>query len=137
MLPELDSPPKVWVDSHDVLENLTDDEIAAGEQLGHLTDPDNDNDGTDPRMLNNSLVTAARMKEALLDHGAGKVVSPYTGRPGGVSIELRPGRGTGGQFLARLHHHTASAKISPTRLTPALSICKFGRSDLQGPLCNG
>lgn len=56
------------------------------------------------------------------------------------SIELQPGRPwTGDQWyspkLLRMHHHTAT--YPRQGLTPALGICKRGRSDVPGPLCNG
>jgi hypothetical protein len=90
-----------------------------------------------------ALAAARLLRDALLDHGAAAVSSPWTGRVGGVSIELQEGRGPKPDpwhcrtFVAHLNHHTASATITPDRLTPALWICKNGRTDLQGPLCGG
>jgi hypothetical protein len=90
-----------------------------------------------------ALDAARHLRDSLLDHGAGRVVSPFTQRTGGVSIELQMGRGPSADpwhartHVAHLNHHTASATITPSRLTPSLYICKNGRSGLQGPLCNG
>jgi hypothetical protein len=57
-----------------------------------------------------------------------------------TSIELRSGRGTDpwGVYTKylRFWHHTATY-YKPTNLTPSLYICKNGRSDVPGPLCNG
>jgi hypothetical protein len=58
------------------------------------------------------------------------------------SIELMSGRGTDpwGVYTKyhRMHHHTAATPYQPGgNLTPSLFICKFGRSDVTGPLCNG
>lgn len=44
MLPELDEPPKHYVDPHDVLEAATEEEHAAGDRLGRSIDPDDDED---------------------------------------------------------------------------------------------
>lgn len=87
--------------------------------------------------MQNSLAVAQDIKTALLDHGVGNLVSPFTKRTGGVSIELQPGRGTAGRFVAQLNHDTVGPAITSARLTPSLYTCKNGRSDLQGPLCNG
>jgi hypothetical protein len=90
-----------------------------------------------------ALAVARELRMALLDHGAGKIVSPFTKRVGGVSIELMEGRGPKGDtwhcktHVAHLNHHTAGPTITADRLTPILYICKHGRSDLQGPICNG
>lgn len=150
LLPALDRPPTRWVDSHDILADLSPEEIEEGQRLGRTIDIEDDDDAGSwhmthpkPKMLvrrlgmTNSLTVAQNIKTALLDHGAGRVVSPFTGKVGGVSIELQAGRGTGGFWAARLHHHTASAPISKTLWTPALKTVKNGRSDLQGPLANG
>lgn len=44
MLPELDEPPKHYVDSHEVIEQATDEEIEKGVRLGRQIDPDDDED---------------------------------------------------------------------------------------------
>ncbi|HEX2361404.1 MAG TPA: peptidoglycan-binding protein [Jiangellaceae bacterium] len=73
---------------------------------------------------------ARRLREALLDHGVRK-----------VSLELMPGRPVKSgsrwlntRFIGEMSHHTGG---SPSGLTPSLAMCKRGRSDLPGPLCNG
>jgi len=58
------------------------------------------------------------------------------------SIELRSGRGTDPWLVPRkplrMQHHTATYYRGPSgNLTPSLYICKNGRSDVPGPLCNG
>jgi hypothetical protein len=74
--------------------------------------------------------SAARLKTAMLDWGVR------------CSIELRAGRGSDpwGVYTKyhRMHHHTAATPYKPGgNLTPSLFICKNGRSDVPGPLCNG
>lgn len=77
-----------------------------------------------------ALTKARNMRAVLLDHGVPE-----------VSIELRPGRPNpygvwdAGFFVAEMSHHTVSRYGS--NKTPVLSLCKNGRSDLPGPLCNG
>lgn len=57
-------------------------------------------------MSQSSALDAARqLRDSLLDHGAGRVVSPFTKRTGGVSIELQIGRGP------RVRRHAASAAV--------------------------
>lgn len=52
------------------------------------------------------------------------------------SIELQRGRGDWWvRKYLRMEHHTVSRPSMG--LTPALRICKEGRSDVPGPLCNG
>lgn len=57
------------------------------------------------------------------------------------SIELVAGRGSDPwstpKKYHRMHHHTVSTWRSSGNLTPVLSLCKTGRSDVPGPLCNG
>jgi hypothetical protein len=56
-----------------------------------------------------------------------------------TSIELQKGRGDWHvpKYLV-LNHHTASYNPKAGgNLTPALGICKTGRPDVTGPLCNG
>lgn len=57
------------------------------------------------------------------------------------SIELVGGRGSDPWALPkkyiRMHHHTAAWYRPGGNLTPTLGLCKKGRSDLTGPLCNG
>lgn len=132
-----ESPKRFFVDSHDILSDLTEEEIEEGLRLGR--------EGDDlPRTSSTTAAQAAAvLRDSLMDHGAGKVVSPFSGQTGGVSIELQVGRGPSSDpwhaktYVASLNHHTASATISSSRMTPALSVCKNGRTDLQGPLCNG
>jgi hypothetical protein len=73
---------------------------------------------------------AQRLRSALLDHGVRK-----------VSIELMPGRPVASgsrwlntRFIGEMSHHTAGPASG---LTPSLAVCKGGRPDLPGPLCNG
>jgi hypothetical protein len=78
-----------------------------------------------------ALPEARRLKKALLDCGVPQ-----------VSIELVEGRPADGdmwnnQFVVSdFAHHTVS-RYSPQNKTPCLGICRNGRSDLPGPLCNG
>jgi hypothetical protein len=57
------------------------------------------------------------------------------------SIELVGGRGPDPWAVPakpiRFHHHTVSRYSPGGNLTPCLGICKNGRSDVPGPLCNG
>jgi hypothetical protein len=57
------------------------------------------------------------------------------------SVELQAGRGNDpwGVYTKylRMWHHTVSTYKVGGNLTPVLSICKNGRSDVTGPLCNG
>jgi hypothetical protein len=57
------------------------------------------------------------------------------------SVELQAGRGNDpwGVYTKyhRMWHHTVSTYKPGGNLTPVLSICKNGRSDVPGPLCNG
>lgn len=49
ILPELDEPPKHYVDSHEVISEATDEEIEQGVRLGRQIDPDDDEDnGLEP-----------------------------------------------------------------------------------------
>jgi hypothetical protein len=73
---------------------------------------------------------ARRLRAALLDHGVSK-----------VSIELMPGRPVSSgsrwlntKFIGEMSHHTAGPASG---LTPSLALCKRGRTDVPGPLCNG
>ena len=114
-------------------------EIHEGLLLGQSIDPEDDDDDGElqsPLLLTvgdreRALAKARAMKRILLKHGVPE-----------VSIELRPGRPNGyGVYdamfcVADMSHHTVS-RYSRSSLTPVLSLCKFGRSDLPGPLCNG
>src|ERR671910_1614905 len=73
---------------------------------------------------------ARRLRVALLDHGVSK-----------VSVELMPGRPVSSgsrwlntKFIGEMSHHTAGPASG---LTPSLALCKRGRTDVPGPLCNG
>lgn len=82
-----------------------------------------------------ALARAQVIRTALLDHGVPQ-----------VSIELQVGRPTYGSYggddwnackpVAVFAHHTVSG-YSASSLTPVLWLCKAGRSDVPGPLCNG
>lgn len=43
-LPELDEPPRTYVDSHDVIEQASGEDIEKGVRLGQTIDPDDDED---------------------------------------------------------------------------------------------
>lgn len=135
---EPDEPPRdgVWVDTCDILTEPTDDELYDGLQLGMTIDPEDDDDaGPQPLMLIGSdreaaLTKARRLKRVMLDYGVPQ-----------VSIELLPGRPNSYGVYDALYvvdefsHHTVS-RLGVNK-TPVLSLCKYGRSDLPGPLCNG
>lgn len=78
-----------------------------------------------------ALDEARKLKAVMLRHGIPE-----------VSIELQPGRpNSHGSWyaiypVAEMSHHTVS-RYNPVNLTPVLALCKRGRSDLPGPLCNG
>jgi hypothetical protein len=80
--------------------------------------------------LSSARVKAAELKVCYLDHGVPE-----------VSIELQAGRPNiydeydAMMVVAKTSHHTVSA-YRPTSLTPVLALCKKGRSDVPGPLCN-
>lgn len=148
-LPPIDDPPGTWIDGHLVLASLTEQEQQAGERLARMIDVENDHDNGLPgqgvpthiiRGIATQQIAANALKTSLLDHGVGNVRSPFTGKIGGVSIELQVGKGPAAspwhndRFIAHLNHHTAGPHSG---LTPSLSVCKLGRSDLEGPLCNG
>lgn len=77
-----------------------------------------------------AMAEARRLKAILERHGVK------------ASIELQEGRpnrtGWGDNWLTRkvalMNHHTAGPSQG---LTPSLGVCKRGRPDLPGPLCNG
>lgn len=127
----------------DILEP-TEDEVIAGTILGRSINPENDDDnGIDDinvRSLlsraatgrESALAKARELKRCMLDHGVPD-----------VSIELQQGRPSGYSndwdslfVVADMSHHVVS-NYSVNSLTPVLSLCKRGRSDLPGPLCNG
>lgn len=135
---EPEPPPAVWVDTCDVLANPTEEELEQGRLLGAVIDTDNDQDSglpspragvTEERVK--ALEKARFLKTILLDHGVPE-----------VSIELQSGRpsdhGTWDALfiVSDMSHHTVS-RFDPNNLTPVLGLCKRGRSDLPGPLCNG
>ena len=75
---------------------------------------------------------ALRLREALLDHGVPEVrINLLEGRPNPYAD-----RWDALHVVADFSHHTVS-RYSPTRLTPSRKICRTGRSDVPGPLCNG
>jgi hypothetical protein len=138
---EADAPPKngQWIDTCDILPRITDEEIQLGLLLGETIDTEDDEDGGQ-LSLTKGLVTSEReralhkarsLKAVMLDYGVPE-----------VSIELQEGRpnsfGTWDALfcVSDMGHHTVS-RYSPTSLTPVLGLCKHGRSDLPGPLCNG
>lgn len=76
-----------------------------------------------------ALAAARDMKECFLDYGVK------------CSIELQMGRGSDAWAVPtkyhRMHHHTVSRYVPGGNLTPILALCKRGRTDVPGPLCNG
>lgn len=130
----------VWVETCELIESLTEEEVAEGNQLGLVINPDDDQDDglTPPTMRTlvapereRTLEKARALRSVMLDFGVPE-----------VSIELQPGRPNDyGEWdalfvVADMSHHTVS-RYRPDSLTPVLSLCKRGRSDLPGPLCNG
>lgn len=139
ILLEPDEPPSsgAWVETCDVLATVTPAEQHEGMVLGQDIDPDDDEDNG--LALARSLVTSDRdramgkartLKRVMLDHGVPQ-----------VSIQLVPGRPSPFGLwdalfvVSEFSHHTVSRLSS--NLTPVLSLCINGRSDLPGPLCNG
>lgn len=62
--PEDDPPSGEYVDTHDVLDELTEEEEAAGDFLGQATDVDNDEDnGSQWGTVENPTVTAEEFRE--------------------------------------------------------------------------
>lgn len=137
---EPDDPPKSgrWVDACDVIANPTPEEMEAGVALGEEIDPDDDEDAgalllraVASSERDRALAKARVLKKTMLAYGVPQ-----------VSIELQAGRPSShGVFDAlfvvnEMSHHTVS-RFQPGVLTPVLALCKSGRSDLPGPLCNG
>lgn len=137
ILLEPDEPPKsgVWIETCDVLAEPTREELARGYAEGVGTDTDDD----ESVFRVQSLVSSDR-DSALSKAKALKAVMLQFGVPE-VSIELLPGRPNShgvydAQFtVTNMNHHTVSR--FGANLTPVLWLCKNGRSDLPGPLCNG
>jgi hypothetical protein len=136
---EADAPPRNgrWVDPCDVLANPTPEELNNGQWDGRTIDPDDDEQGGAPL----GLLTASSDQGSALDKARDlKAIMLDFGVPQ-VSIELQPGRPNSfgvwdALFVVdEMSHHTVSRFGS--NLTPVLSLCKRGRSDLPGPLCNG
>lgn len=136
---EQDDPPKNgdWVDVCDVLAAPTPEEIREGNELGRSTDVSYEPWSDSMRGFTASLeeerarAKARMLKQIMLKHGVPE-----------VSIELQRGRPSSygywdaGFFVSEMSHHTVS-RYSQTSRTPVLALCKKGRPDLQGPLCNG
>lgn len=80
--------------------------------------------------LSSARSKAADLKTCYLDHGVPEVSSELqAGRP-------NPYDPYDAMFVvAKTSHHTVS-RYSPSSLTPTLALCKRGRSDVPGPLCN-
>jgi hypothetical protein len=145
LLPVLDELPRrmlagasedevVW-DLHD-LGLLSAADFQAGNYLGETIDPDDDYDNGDfPDRVagrrrtaapSTTMAAAQELATALRDFGMK------------VSIELRTdaqGSWRVNDFVRNLQHHTVSRPSNG--MTPCLSLVKYGRSDLSGPLCNG
>lgn len=140
ILLEADEPPTSgeWVETCDILPELTEEEAEQGGVAGREIDPDDDDDAGPVPLLGlmstsdrtSALMKARALKRVMLDHGVPQ-----------VSIELMPGRPNSyGVYDAlyvvdEMSHHIVSRYGS--NLTPGLILCKNGRWDLPGPLCNG
>lgn len=139
LLPEV---PEPCGEVCDAIATLTDEELSLGNQMGETIDPEDDDQNGVPesRIASFAAVTTDRdkayakaraLKKTMLDHGVPE-----------VSIELLPGRpsdyGVWDSLfvVSEFSHHTVS-RYSATSRTPVLALCKNGRSDLPGPLCNG
>jgi hypothetical protein len=149
-LPRLDELPRrmlagesaddLALDFHDLVEHEppTAQDAATGNHLGSRIDPADDFDNGDdllylpgagrPRTAtpSSTMAAAQELATALRDWGVK------------VSIELRTdaqGSWRVNRFVRNLAHHTVSRPSNG--MTPCLSLCKYGRSDLSGPLCNG
>jgi hypothetical protein len=147
-LPRLDELPRrilagasaddLALDFHDLVEHVppTAQDAATGNHLGSRIDPADDFDNGDdllylpgagrPRTATPSgtMAAAQELATALKDWGVK------------VSIELRTdaqGSWRVNRFVRNLAHHTVSRPSNG--MTPCLSLCKYGRSDLSGPLC--
>jgi hypothetical protein len=137
-----DEPPKSgkWVETCDVLPEISAEEMEQGETFGEEL-PDDDEEGPDLDDLRaltsapltereRALAKAKALKRVMLTHGVPE-----------VRIHLNPGRPNSfGVFDAlfvvdEMSHHTVS-RLGPNK-TPVLALCINGRSDLPGPLCNG
>lgn len=140
VLPSDDQPKSgVWIDSCDVLANPTQDELWLGQQLGETIDPDDDEDiGVSPqsflRATSSDLISAMDkakiLKSVMLEFGVPEVsIELMAGRPNSYGVYDAT------YIVTSMNHHTVSRFGS--NLTPVLSLCKYGRSDLSGPLCNG
>lgn len=134
---EPDEQPARWVDTCDVLAEVTREERARGNRLGRDTDTADDNDSG---LRSFAADTSGEHARALAKAQALKAVMLAHGVPE-VSIELQPGRPSShGSWdalfvVSEFSHHTVSERRHG--LTPVLGLCKRGRSDLPGPLCNG
>jgi hypothetical protein len=134
---EPDEQPARWVDTCDVLGERTADEQALGNALGASIDTTDDEDAGvasfgagDGAEFERALAKARALKAVLLAHGVPE-----------VSIELQSGRPSPHGVwdalfvVSEFSHHTVSERSDG--LTPVLALCKRGRSDVPGPLCNG
>jgi hypothetical protein len=145
LLPVLDELPRrmqagasedevVW-DLHDLLdrEPPSEDDLRHGNMLGKVIDVEDDWDsgvagasGLRTAAPSSTMAAAQELATALRDFGMK------------VSIELRTdaqGSWRVCDFVRNLQHHTVSRPSNG--MTPCLSLVKYGRSDLSGPLANG
>lgn len=140
LLPELDAPPRDGVFRHLEDQPATAAEMAEGNRLGALIDleDDGDNGGVTPLPTGRMGAGTSASASAMADAQSLRVALLDWGVPA-VSIELQPGAGGSGwhtrTFRRVLGHHTVSRPSNG--LTPVLGLCKGGRTDLVGPLCNG
>jgi hypothetical protein len=136
-----DEPPKngVWVDVDEVIANPTEDEVDEGNRQGLTIDPDDDGDSGLIKTVfarsfsehERAMEKAKALKQTMLEYGVPEVsIELVAGRPSdyGIWDSLF--------IVTNFAHHTVS-RYSSNSLTPVLSLCKTGRSDLPGPLCNG
>lgn len=141
LLPD-EAPSGEWVETCDVFQTITEEEMEAGREEGMQTFEDLEDVEEEvstilafaPRATGSpasALRKARELRDIMLLHGVPE-----------VSIELVSGRPSpygyhdAGYFVAEMSHHVAS-RYSTSNTTPALSLVKRGRSDLPGPLCNG
>jgi hypothetical protein len=134
MLAGADASEVVW-DLHDLLDRKppSEDDLRHGNMLGKVIDIEDDWDsgalgasGLRTAAPSSTMAAAQELATALRDFGMK------------VSIELRTdaqGSWRVNDFVRNLQHHTVSRPSNG--MTPCLSLVKYGRSDLSGPLANG
>lgn len=80
-----------------------------------------------------ALKKAQDLKAMLLSYGVPEVsIELHQGRP----VTFQSDRWDSLSIVTEFSHHTVSS-YRASNLTPVLALCKSGRSDVPGPLCNG